>query len=262
MQSIMLRLVSISEEAINLRAEGISLIYGGMLEKNGLTFYKHIHILHTGEKDQSVVFEEKRKDIDVRISSDLDANFALKDDHFIQLTMIAIIHEALSMLARQDGHLDIEILNSIKAQLIKTPLDFRVKYKTFTHPKDKATLVNIIVHPLIRHFDIYLELEKNGVIAVSLLIYKGMNVPTYFPDYFSKGKWLKKEFILSGNMTDMDIHLSLEDYMPTYVSTSGVEGKAPKFEFMKADTDRGKALDEWLRTLNPAIVAILTGSTN
>lgn len=47
-----------------------------------------------------------------------------------------------------------------------------------------------------------------------------------------------------------------------YVSTSGIAGKAPKFEFMKADADKKTALAEYLHTLNPAIVAILMGSEN
>lgn len=256
----MLRLISITEEVINSYAEGISLIYGGMLNKNELTFYSHIHIIHTGEKDQDFVFEGNRKNIDVRISYDLETDFALKDDYFIQLTMVNIIHDALINLARQDSRLNIEILNSIKAEIVERPFDFRIKYKTFVHPKDKALSLNVIVHPLLRYFNIYLELEKNGEIATNLLIYKGINVPTYFSDFFSKGKWVKKEFILSGKDTDMEIHLSLEDYSLKYVSTSGIEGKAPKFELMKIDADRKTALAEYLHTLNPAIVAILMGS--
>ncbi|MFX1704513.1 hypothetical protein PV783_11195 [Chitinophaga sp. CC14] len=257
----MLRLVSLTEEAINLCAEGISLVYGGMLKKHGLTFYSHIQIVHTSEKDQDLVIGE-RKDFHVRISYDPGVDFVLKDDHTRQIIMINIIHEALLKLARQKHHLDIEVLNLIKTELIKSPLEFRVKYKMFTHPKDKTLLINVIIHPLLRHFNIYLELEKSEEIVANLLIYKGVNVPDYFTDFFSKGKWAKKEFVLSGKATDMEIHLSLEDYSLKYVSTSGIEGKAPKFELMKADADKRTALEEYLHTLNPAIVAVLMGSAN
>lgn len=257
----MLRLVSKTDQAINLCAEGISLVYGGMLKKYGLTYYSHIHIVHTNEKDQELVIGE-RKDFHVRISYDPGIDFVLKNDHTKQIIMINIIHEALVILAKQEGHLDTDVLDAIKAVIIESPLEFRVKYKTFTHPKDKSTLITITIHPLLRYFNVYLELERNGNPLVNLLIYKGINVPDYFTDFFSKGKWLKKEFILSGNDTDMEIHLSLEDYSLTYVSTSGLEGKAPKFEFRKADTDRKKALEEFLHTLNPAIVAVITGNAN
>lgn len=255
----MLRLVSKTDEAINLCAEGISLVYGGMLKKYGLTFYRHIQIVHTSEKVQDLVIGE-RKDFHVRISYDLGVDFVLKDDCTIQIIMINIMHEAFLKLARQEGHVDIEVLNAIKAEIIERPLDFRVKYRAFAHPKDKALLMNVIIHPLLRSFNIYLELEKNGEIATNLLTYKGINVPTYFSDFFSKGKWAKKEFVLSGKATDMEIHLSLEDYSLKYVSTSGIEGKTPKFEIMKADTDKKTALEEYLHTPNPAIIAILTGS--
>ncbi|MET3876967.1 hypothetical protein [Chitinophaga sp. OAE865] len=257
----MLRLVSKADQAINLRAEGISLIYAGMLIKHGLTYYKHIQIVHTSEEDQDLVIGE-RKDFYVRISYNIGVDFAQKEDNTIQVIMINIIHDALLKLAEQEGHLDIGLLNLIKAEIIERPLEFTVKYKTFAHPKDSSFLINIIIHPLLRYFNIYLELERNGMIAANLLIYKGVNVPTYFSDFFSKGKWLKKEFVLSGNATDMEIHLSLEDYSLKYVNTSGIEGKAPKFELMKADADRKTTLDEYLHMLNPAIVAILTGSEN
>ncbi|SEW49826.1 hypothetical protein [Chitinophaga arvensicola] len=258
----MLRLVSVTDEPINSRAEGISMIYAGMLKKHELTFYRHIHIIHTREKDQNLIIGEGKHIVNVKFSYDPGKEFSSKDDEYLQLTMIEIIHQALLMLATQDEHLDIAILYAIKAELIRTPLDFRVKYKTFTHPKDKTFLANVIVHPLTRYFNIYLELEKNDTIITSLLIYKGINVPTYFPDYFSKGKWLKNEFILSGSCTDMDIHLSFNDYTLTYVSTSGMEGSAPKFELMKAEAYRKKALEEYLHTLNPAIVAVLKSSEN
>ncbi|WP_160711688.1 hypothetical protein [Chitinophaga solisilvae] len=257
----MLRLVSLGIVEINLYGEGISYIYAEMLKKNGITFYNHIQIIQTCEKDQNLILPQG-KDINIKLTYDDGEDFSLKDDYKKQLFFVDVVHTALLFLAARDNRLDVEVLNSIKAEILSNNFNIPINYKSFISPKNELLKANVIVHPLMRHFNVYLEIEKSGELLKSLLIYKGKPTTFYLPDYFSKGKWSKNNFVLSGRHTDMEISLSLTDFNLEFINKSGIEGKAPKFELMKADSDKATALSDYLQTLNPAIVAVLTSSQN
>ncbi|WP_298737886.1 hypothetical protein [uncultured Chitinophaga sp.] len=258
----MVRLDSVIENAIGANTEALSYIYAFLLREMDMDFYKYIHINHIGNDLEEVIIR-RGKEVYINIRYTLDKNFAQKSNLEKQTVFLDIMQNALLRLADKDKRIEISKLQSIKERIQLQRFEFEIIYKSFVNKKKDDLIANVLVHPQMDKFEIYILIEEKRVPKCKLLIYKGIPSDYYIDRLFSTGKWKGlDEFILTGKRSEIEIHVSADTCSLKFVNKSVDENKAPLFEAMKADADKDKTLKDYIASLNPAIAAMLTSSLN
>jgi hypothetical protein len=242
----------------------IDLIYSFLLREFKQNKYRQISINQIGyDLEEFITTTGDKIYINVRYPVVDEFNRMSENDK--NIIRLDVIHDSLIRIANHEKKLDPKKLEEIKELILLKDFLFEFDCKSYPNKKYKNLNAKIILQPLMTKFNYYLVVEDAGVIKCKVLIYSGIPVMIYFSELFSIGKWNgDNEIIISGKNKEVEITLSIDECILTYVNLTKFE-KPPYFEMMRADLpefEKRKAYFDWVHSLPPGHAAILNFEPN
>jgi hypothetical protein len=212
------------------------------------------------------VMIERGSKVYVNIHYPVYEDFETKAVNEKNLVRLDVVHSALLMVASEYGKLKKETLEQIRDKIINNNFSFDFLCKAYEYKGREKLIAKIIVHPEIDKFDYYCIIEGNGNLKCRVKIYCGLTDIYYYRDLFSDVKWKKSgdQVVITGKAKQAEIIILIDECRVVYRNLTRYE-TAPYFEMMRGDVtedQREKAHMNWLHSLNPAHVALITRSQN
>jgi hypothetical protein len=263
MKTDLVRLESVVEHGVGgPEAGAISLIYSILLQEYNFNIYNYIHINQIGtDLDEVIVVQGDNLYINIRYP--IIEGFEQKTTNEKNSIRLDVIHSALIKAVNYQKKIDIRVLKKIRNKIEERNFKFEFLYKESYWKKDNTLVAKVLVEPQISVFKFYIQIIKNNENICRACIYNGMTNSFYFPDLFNTCKWDTQNTVtVSGIRSEIEIWVNVNECSVQYRNKNEVSNKAPIFELFKSEGDKGKALEEYIQSLNPSIAAILTQSQN
>jgi len=214
----------------------IALIYEFLLAEFNQNNYKYIHVNQIGDDLEEVIVKMPVGQIYVNVRHPAQADFKSKGIDEQNRIRLEIMHTGLLRIAKHEGKLNIEQLESIKRKILTHNFSFNFLVKTFTNPELTSLKANLIIEPKTDRFDYFISIVENGDEKCKVLIYEGATSVYYFDYFFTKGKWKgDNEFIVTGNRKEVAIHVLVDKCKVEYEGLTELS-KTSAFETYKANS--------------------------
>lgn len=267
MKNNLLNLSSVLDNGLGLSNAGhLCIIYTYLLQEYKLDFYDFISINRIGlSLDELVIIDRTTVYINIRLPE--DETYTPKDLKESNSFCLAIIHQALLMLAERDSRMSIDKLEAIKNLIIEKGFSFNLIYRTFLNDKGKSVLASLIIHPEFNKFNFYVLIEIDRKENCKLAIYSGKATDYYIDDFFSYGEWQNdNEFIITGKRKEVEIRIFINECKVEFKNLTTYT-KPPYFEMMRADEsisveEKERAYQDWQHSLPPAVAAVIRDAHN
>lgn len=265
MQLELIRLVSTDWNGIGNDGNAmLDLIYTYLIQEKGLGYYHHIKINQiSAEGMNDIIFDRNSVHINFvyNVSPDFASFSALKKNEI----RLDIIHNALLALGQQDSRFESDILEEIRAEIIKKQFVIEIEYFNHRLNKRNDIGVSLLVIPSPMYFDFFLVLQENFKQMFHAHVFRGKPSDYYIDMLFSKSQWkTDKEFVLSGSERQMQLTLILDGYQLKFENLTSFP-KPPLWEMMKfhsQETEGIIAYENWIHSLPPAYAAMLRQAGN
>lgn len=250
----MITFQSKSAPELNEWARPVLLMYTNIFHRDKVKSYSHIIITQWPEGNGSTVNPLWGKEIGVSLERNLPADVSSMDDKAKQLLVLELIHAGLVILAEEKKKLDVNMLDNVKQEILQADFDFWITYKQFPNKKAPDLTATVIVHPMPRAYQVYLQISRQEAETDKILVFEGIPSASMVGELFGAGKWVSTtEFVVTGKQSEIEVHFSTEDRLLKYVNISADTSKAPFFEKHGAKKDAPGALQDYLSTLNPEL---------
>ncbi len=178
------------------------------------------------------------------------------------MIFLDIIHNALLRLSVEDARMDSCTLREIRKSILNKGFIFEIEYMAIPNNFNQELVARLLLYPHADKFDFLLRITDKDQVKWEALIYEGGPSSYYFDDLFYKGKWEgEREFVISGKRSEIEFHVNVIERKITLINTSESKYKAPIFSLFRANAG-SQELQDYIRSLPPAVAAIITYQTN
>lgn len=239
----------------------ISFIYTCLFQKLELKSNLYLLVNQIGS-DLEEVFIPNGKDLYMNIRYPAYDDFEQKSVREQNLIRLDVLHQALLRYAIKYQTIDTALLEEIRKSILDNDFFFEIELKCFANKKYENLSAKLLVQPDTQMFRYYVIIEDQRREILKLLIYQGMPNDYYIKKLFGIGKWKGgNEFILSGKESEIEYHFNIDKSTVQLINKSGNNNYAPNFNLFKFDSGPLE-LDNYLKSLNPAIAAMIMQSQN
>lgn len=237
-------------------AGAIGLIYTIFLQQYGLDFYSYIHINQVGEDLDEFVMKEGRE-VYINIHHQSTINVENETAMERALIRLEVVHRALLMLSESDKTFEKDILEDIRAEIVRSNFSFDFTLKEWAFGQNDILSVKLIVKPTETHFEFYALVLNGNTEKCKIHLYNGKCTDFYFEDIFCYGTWKSEnELVISGQAKQVDMHLQIDKCKVEYVNLTVYE-RPPLFEMMRAGNAGADIYEDWLSSLPPEAKTII-----
>jgi len=218
MKNHILRLESSINSGISGQGSGlIEIIYSFLLPEYKINFFDTIHVNEIGNDLKESVLEVGRN-VYINLWWPTSGSFEFKNEEEKKLIRLRLVHQALRMLADEDGRINKNTLEEIRLRILKNNFRFEFVMEELPNKVIPDIEAKLVIVPESSLFDIYLDFYKKKERAYRLLIYQGIPVPIYLNDLFSSAGWKDAHhLIVSGSNSEVTIKVDFENCKIEYL---------------------------------------------